>query len=165
MDKIALYEMMPVVVKGGIMKKLLIIFLALIIMTCGKKENADQNFTEGAKCIEQGQYDKAIELYQRGITLAPKSAMGYNLLGMACRFKFNQSGDQQWREKEVDNFEKAIECNSDYVPALVNLGATHYYSGEKEKAVPYFQHALEVYPEHPEAEEIRKMIAEVENTK
>jgi tetratricopeptide (TPR) repeat protein len=46
--------------------------------------------------------------------------------------------------------------------ALVNLGATYYYSGEKKKAVPYFKHALEVYPEHPEADQIKKMITEVE---
>jgi tetratricopeptide (TPR) repeat protein len=147
------------------MKKLLIVFVALIIMTCGKKGNADQYFTEGAKCIEQGQYDKAIELYQQGIKLAPKPAMGYNLLGMAYRFKFNQTGDQKWRDKEIESFEKAIELAPDFAVALVNLGATYYYSGEKQKAAPYLKHALEVYPEHPESEEIKQMIAEAENFK
>jgi len=144
------------------MNKLLIIFLMFIIMACGKKGNADQYFTEGAKCIEQGQNDKAIELYRRGIELEPKSAMGYNLLGMAYRFKFNQSGDQEWRKKEIESFEKAIELAPDFAVALVNLGATYYYSGDKGKAVPYFKHALEVYPEHPEAEDIKQMIAEGE---
>ncbi|MGB3340618.1 MAG: tetratricopeptide repeat protein [bacterium] len=145
------------------MKKLLIIFFVLIIMTCGKKGNAEQYLTEGAKCIEQGQYDKAIELYQQGIKLEPKSAMAYNLLGMAYRFEFNQTGDQKWRDKEIESFEKAIELAPDFAVALVNLGATYYYSGDKEKAAPYFKHALEVYPEHPEAEEIMQMIAEGED--
>ena len=145
------------------MKKLLIISLALMVISCGKEENADQLFTEGAKCIEQGQYDRAIELYQRGIKVEPKSAMGYNLLGMAYRFKFNQTGEQQWRDKEIESFKKAIEIAPDFAVALVNLGATHYYSGAKDKAVPYFKHALEVYPEHPEAEQIKQMITEGEN--
>lgn len=147
------------------MRILLISLMVLVFVSCGQQKEAEKYFEQGAQCFEQGQYDKAIELYQQGIKTAPRSSLGHNLLGMAYRFKCNQTGDQQWREKEVDSFEKAIECNPDYVPALINLGATHYYSGEKEKAVPYFQHALEVYPEHPEAEEIRKMITEVENIK
>ena len=144
------------------MKRLFIIFLALIILSCGKDESADQLFNEGAKCIEQGQFDKAIELYQQGIKLEPKSAMGYNLLGMAYRFKFNQTGELQWREKEILSFKKAIEIAPDFAIALVNLGATYYYSWEKAKAAPYFKHALDVYPEHPEAEKIKQMIAEGE---
>ena len=142
------------------MKKLIIFSLALIIISCAEKENAEQLFTEGAKCIEQGQYDKAIEFYQRGIKVEPKSAMGYNLLGMAYRFKFNQTGEQKWREMEIESFRKAIEIAPDFAVALINLGATYYYSGEKGKAVPYFKHALEVYPEQPEAEKISQMIAE-----
>lgn len=147
------------------MKKLFIVILALIVISCGKEENADQLFTEGAKCIEQGQYDKAIEYYQRGIKADPKSAMGHNLLGMAYRFKFNQTGEQHWREKEIGSFKKAIEIAPDFAVALVNLGATYYYSGKKDMAVPYFEHALEVYPEHPEAEQIEQMIAEGKNLK
>ncbi|HIE06314.1 MAG TPA: tetratricopeptide repeat protein, partial [bacterium (Candidatus Stahlbacteria)] len=59
-------------------------------------------------------------------------------------------------------FEKALKINPDYMPALVNLGATYYYSGDKKKAAPYFKHALEVYPEHPEADTLRRMIKEGE---
>jgi tetratricopeptide (TPR) repeat protein len=163
MGKIMLLEVITLVIKGGIMKTLFIVFLALFIVSCGEKGSADQLFTEGAKYIEQGQYDKAIELYQRGIKVEPKSAMGYNLLGMAYRFKFNQTGEQMWRDKEIESFEKAIELAPDFAVALINLGATYYYSGEKQKAAPYFKHALEVYPQHPEAEEIKQMIAEIEN--
>lgn len=146
------------------MKKMVLFLLTLFIITCTEKGNADQYLTEGAKCFEQGQYDKAIEFYQRAIKLEPKSAMGYNLLGMAYRFKFNQSGDQKWRDEEIKSFEKAIELAPDFAVALVNLGATYYYSGDEKKAAPYFKRALEVYPEHPEAEEIKQMIAEGEKT-
>jgi len=146
------------------MRILLISLIVLVLVSCGEQKSAETYFEQGAQCFEQGQYDKAIEMYQHGVKIAPKSALGYNLLGMAYRFKFKQTGDQQWLEKEIESFEKAIENDPDYIPALINLGATYYYSGEKGKAVPYFKHALEVYPQHPEAEEIMKMIAEVENT-
>lgn len=144
------------------MRILLISLMVLVLVSCGQQKSAEKYFEQGAQCFEQGQYDKAIELYQQGVQIAPKSAIGYNLLGMVYRFKFNQTNEQQWREKEISSFEKAIEHDPNHMPALINLGATYFYSGEKEKAVPYFKHALEVYPEHPEAEEIRKMINEVE---
>ena len=147
------------------MRILSISLMVLVLVSCGQQKSAEKYFEQGAQCFEQGQYDKAIELYQQGVQIAPKSATGYNLLGMVYRFKFNQTNEQQWREKEIGSFEKAIEHDPDYIPALINLGATYFYSGEKEKAVPYFTHALEIYPEHPEADEIRKMIAEIENTK
>ncbi|NOR18267.1 tetratricopeptide repeat protein [candidate division WOR-3 bacterium] len=147
---------------GGIMKKILLIVLALTIISCGQKKSAQDYFNKGAQLIEKGEIDKSIENYQQGLKLEPRSAIGNNLLGMAYRSKFNQTGDPEWKKKEIASFEAALEINPDYMNALVNLGATYYYSGEKKKAVPYFKHALEVYPEHPEAEQIKKMIADVE---
>ena len=46
--------------------------------------------------------------------------------------------------------------------ALINLGATCFYSGKKKEAVPYLKHALEVNPDHPEAGSIKQMIEEGE---
>ncbi len=147
---------------GGIMKKILLVVLALILISCSQKKSAQDYFNKGVQLIEKGEIDKSIECYQQGLKLEPKSAVGNNLLGMAYRSKFNQTGDSEWKKKEIASFEAALEINPDYMNALVNLGTTYYYSGEKKKAVPYFKHALEVYPEHPEAEQIKKMIAEVE---
>ena len=144
------------------MKKILLVFLALILISCSQKKNAQDYFNKGAQLIEKGEIDKSIEYYQQGLKLEPKSAVGNNLLGMAYRSKFNQTGDSEWKKKEIASFEAALEINPDYMNALVNLGATYYYSGEKKKAVPYFKHALEVYPKHPEADQIKKMITEAE---
>jgi tetratricopeptide (TPR) repeat protein len=139
------------------------LLLILAFVSCSSKGNPDQLFLEGANCIEQGEYDKGIDLYQRALALAPESAKGYNLLGMAYRFKYNQTAEQGWRDKEIASFQKLLELDPDFAVALVNLGATYYYSGRKQMAVPYFKHALEVYPEHPEAEQIKQMITEGES--
>ena len=134
------------------MRKILLALLALILISCSQKKSAQDYFNKGAQLIEKGEIDKSIEYYQQGLKLEPKSAVGNNLLGMAYRSKFNQTGDPEWKKKEIASFEAALEINPDYMNALVNLGATYYYSGEKKKAVPYFKHALEVYPKHPEAD-------------
>ncbi|MBA7516526.1 hypothetical protein ES705_08574 [subsurface metagenome] len=144
------------------MRKILLALLALILISCSQKKSAQDYFNKGAQLIEKGEIDKSIEYYQQGLKLEPKSAVGNNLLGMAYRSKFNQTGDPEWKKKEIASFEAALEINPDYMNALVNLGATYYYSGEKKKAVPYFKHALEVYPKHPEADQIKKMITEAE---
>jgi len=137
----------------------------MLIVSCKPQQNVQYFFTEGAKQLEKGEYLKAIDLYQKGLEIDPKSEVGYNLVGMACRMQYNKTGDVLWRHKEIISFNQALEINPDYVPALINLGATYYYSGEKDKAVTYFEHALEVYPEHPEANEIRTMIDEGEDMK
>lgn len=137
--------------------------LVVIFILCAPQKNAQYYFEEGAKLLEKGDYDQAIVQYQKGLELDPKSEVGYNLLGMACRMQYNKTGDILWRHKEIISFNQSLEVNPDYMPALVNLGATYYYAGEKGKAVPYFRHALEVYPNHPEADEIRAMITEGEN--
>ena len=136
--------------------------LIMIALFCAQQKNAQYHFDEGVKYLEKGEYDQAIAQYQKGLELDPKSEVGYNLLGMACRMQYNKTGDVLWRHKEIISFNQALEVDPDYMPALVNLGATYYYSGEKKKATPYFKHALEVAPDHPEADEIRRMIEEGE---
>ena len=142
------------------MKQLGLFLILLVAVVCSQKKSAQDYFNEGAKFFQKGDFDKAIEYYTKGIEIKPGSAVGHNLLGMAYRFKYNQSGNSEWRKKEIASFQKAIELEPDFVPALVNLGATFYYSGDKKKAAPYFKHALEVMPGHPEAEQLKKMIAE-----
>ncbi len=144
------------------MKKVALVALALAIISCGQQKTAQKHFDEGVQLVQKGEIDKAIACYEQGLKLEPKSALGHNLLGMGCRFKYAQTGDRKWREKEIACFEASLSVDRDYMPALVNLGATYYYAGDKKKAVPYFKHALEIYPNHPEAEMIKKMIAEGE---
>ena len=144
------------------MIKILCLCMMLFLIVCSQPKTAQYFFEEGAKAFEKGEMDQALALYEQGLKLEPRSALGHNLHGMACRMKFNTTGDPTWQLREIASFEASINVDSNFVPALVNLGATHYYSGDKIKAVPYFKHALEVNPGHPEAEMIQQMIAEGE---
>ncbi len=119
----------------------------------------------GMQAFKAGQLDKAIEHYQRAVKEKPRSAVVHNLLGMAYRFQYNKKPSPELKNKEIAAFEKAIECDPKFAVALVNLGSTHYYMGDKEKAAVQFKKTLEVMPKHPQAAELKKMIAEAEPKK
>jgi tetratricopeptide (TPR) repeat protein len=140
----------------------LVLLFPALILGCGG-ESADKYAQEGVAYFQQQKYDEAIASYQKAINLDPKAAGVYNLLGMAYRFKYNQLGNPEFREKEITAFRRALEVDPNFWVAMINLGATYYYMGEKAKAAPLFKKALELNPTHPEKAEIEKLIVEGEN--
>jgi len=86
--------------------------------------------------------------------------VAYNLLGMAYRMKFLQLHNPELRAQEIAAFQKAIDLDPGYWVALINLGATYFYQGDKAKAAPLFKKALALNPNHPEKAQIEKMMAE-----
>ncbi len=149
-------------------KTLLIFLVSLALLGCGFGEDNSQDpgkkaqllVKEGSRHLEKQEYDLAIDSFQKALALEAKSAVTYNLLGMAYRFKYNQTRNPDWRGKEVAAFQKALDIDPDYWVALINLGSTFYYQGEKTKAAPLFVRALMVNPNHPEKTQLQKMIAE-----
>jgi Flp pilus assembly protein TadD len=142
-------------------RPVLAVILVVVLAGCGG-DNAEKFLQQGAAHFQKHEYDLAIKSYQKAIELEPKNAVAYNLLGMACRFKYNQSGNPDFKQKEIAAFKKAIEINPDFWGAMINLGATYYYRGEKAKAAPLFKKALALNPQNPEKPQLEKMIAEGE---
>lgn len=146
-------------------KTLLIFFLSVLAILSGcksKDKSAEYYMSEGAKLFGEQKYDAAIEQYNKALELEPKSAVAYNLIGMAYRFKYNQTRNKEYFDKEVEAFEKSIELDPSFWVAVINLGTTYYYNDNKDKAIPLFKKALELNPEHPEKESIEKMIEDYE---
>jgi tetratricopeptide (TPR) repeat protein len=145
----------------------LTIFLAGL-SACDKKQEdptADptQSYLEkGQEAFKQGKYDQALQAYDEALKKEPRSAVIYNLKGMAYRFKYNQLHSPDLKEKEIAAFKQAIEMDPNFIPALVNLGSTYYFSDKKKEAGEQFKRVLELMPQHPEAEQLKKMIAEAE---
>jgi tetratricopeptide (TPR) repeat protein len=143
------------------MKKVLLFMITFVLLlSCQSKKSSGDYFKEGEELFAKKLYDEAIEKYEEGLKLTPNSAVGYNLLGMAYRFKFNEVRDPSFRQKEIESFKKAIEIDETYWVAYINLGATYYYGERKAEAIPLFQRALELYPLNPEKEAIERMIEE-----
>jgi tetratricopeptide (TPR) repeat protein len=128
---------------------------------CGTSGNGGQElFNQGGKLFEQANYDGAIQKYLDGLQKDPTNAVGYNLLGMAYRFKFNQAGAQEFKDKEAEAFKKAIELDPKFWVAYKNLSATLYFQGKKKEAVPYLEKALELQPNDPEKSVLLQWIEE-----
>lgn len=140
-------------------------FIFLICGCAAQDKNAEALLNEGAQLFQQGKYDQAIGKYQSALEKDPQNAIGYNLLGMAYRFKFNQSGAQEFKDKEIESFKKAIEIDSKYWAAYKNLSASLYYQGRKKEAVPYLEKALELQPNDPEKGILLQWIEEGKNNK
>jgi tetratricopeptide (TPR) repeat protein len=139
----------------------LMIMLAACAVWQGMK-SASEYFEEGAALIAKGEYDQAIKKYQKGLRLEPRSAVGYNYLGMAYGYKYEQLRSLDWREKEIEAFKKAIELDPNFFRPYFNLGITYHNMGKPKEAANYFKKCLEIYPEHPKRELIKKMILEAE---
>jgi tetratricopeptide (TPR) repeat protein len=145
-------------------RSILITLILAALIGCGG-DSAEKYLQQGFTQFQQQKYDQAIQSYRKAIKLDPKNAAAYNMIGMAYRFKYNQSANPEWKAQEIAAFKKSIEINPKYWVALINLGATYYYQGDKAKAAPLFKKALALNPGHPEKAKLEKMIAEGEAQK
>lgn len=125
--------------------------------------SAGDLFKKGELAFAKGEYEKAIDYYRAGLEKEPSSSAGYNLLGMAYRFLYHETGSTKYRQEEINAFENSVELDPDNMMPLVNLGFTLYYQGNKSEAAVYLKKALEVYPDHPDRVEIEKMIREADS--
>jgi tetratricopeptide (TPR) repeat protein len=114
---------------------------------------------EGFVNFQQQKYDEAIASYEKAVKLQPRAAAAYNMIGMAYRFKYNQLGVPEFRQKEIAAFQKAVEIDPKNWVAMINLATDYSADGQQAKAAPLFKKALELNPNHPEKAEIQKMIA------
>ncbi|MCL4502249.1 MAG: tetratricopeptide repeat protein [Deltaproteobacteria bacterium] len=82
------------------------------------------------------------------------------MLGLAYRYKNKQTRDPKLAESEIVYFEKALELDHKYLPAIINLAYAFYSRGKKAEAAAWFKKALELHPNGPDKAQMEKMIAE-----
>jgi len=115
-------------------------------------------FEAGTTIIRKGDIDAGIEAYQGALTQLPCSAEGLTLLGMAYREKFRVTQQLAWQQEEVMSFQKAIQCDPTYIPAVLALAETMYAQKDYVNAVRYFQYVLQYQPDHPAREQIETFL-------
>ena len=109
--------------------------------------------------VRQGELEKAIAEYRKGLQQEPHSAEGYTLLGMAYREQFRRTYDFVWQEQEVAAFQNAVQSDPAYVPALLALGETLYARRDYSNAALFFRAVLRYEPDHPAREQIEQAIS------
>jgi tetratricopeptide (TPR) repeat protein len=133
------------------MKKYLFLIIVLIFCGCtSQNNNVQELLNKGINLFQKESYDAAIQKYNEALQIDPNNSVGYNLLGMAYRFKFNQTGTQEYKDKEIDSFKKAVTLDPKFWVAYKNLAVSLYYQNRKKEAVPYLEKALELQPNDPE---------------
>jgi tetratricopeptide (TPR) repeat protein len=142
------------------MEKKTLILVVLFLLSWGCGQNPENLLHTAQDHFQKREYDQAIEGYKKYLALEPQAAGAYNMLGMAYRFKYNETGIMDLRDKEILSFQKAIELDPKFWVAMINLGTTYYYNGDKAKAAPLFARALLLHPDHPEKVQLEQMIAE-----
>jgi len=139
----------------------IVIILVFIISGCSSQKDKSRDLLdEGVQLAKMEKYDAAILKYEEALVLDPENAGGYNLLGMTYRFRYNQTGTEEFKTKEIDAFKKAIEIDPKLWIAYKNISASLYYRGNKKGALPYIEKALELQPNDPEKEILLKWIEE-----
>ena len=145
-------------------KLLLALSAILLIASCAdQNESTNKLLDEGIKLFQEGNYDASIQKYNEALKVEPNNSIAYNLLGMAYRFKFNQTGTQEYKTKEIEYFKEAIDLDPKYWVGYKNLAATLYYLDRKKEAVPYLEKALELQPNDPEKSLLLQWIEEGKN--
>ena len=140
-------------------RPILVVILTLALPGCGG-DHGEKYLQAGFTYFQQHDYDRAIENYEKAIAMGARSPGAYNMLGMAYRFKYQQTGNPELQQNEIDAFQKAVNLDSKYWVAMINLGTTYYSRGEKTQAASWLKKALALNPNHPEKAQIEKMIAE-----
>jgi tetratricopeptide (TPR) repeat protein len=106
--------------------------------------NAKSLFGQANKCIEQGAYVEAINLYEDLIRIDPRHAAALNNLGAAlCKLG---------RYKEAEGyFRRAIKVEPDFSDPYSNIGNAFLVTGQYAEAEGFLRRALKLNPRFVEA--------------
>jgi len=102
-------------------------------------EERDFNFylRQGALCLDNSDYEMAVEQFNKAIALRPDSSKTYNLLGIAY---FNKKNYKLAKKQ----FERAVALNSSLAEAYNNLGSVYFMTGQLKEAEKMLTKALSI---------------------
>ncbi len=111
----------------------------------------------GNKYKQKGLYDDAISSYKMAIQIDPKDAGSHYNLGLAYVKK------DMYQEAAIET-ENALKVYPKMADAHRNLGLIYYlYLKDSKKAAYHFKKLLQLAPNQPDAENIKKIIRELED--
>jgi eukaryotic-like serine/threonine-protein kinase len=98
-----------------------------------------------------GNIDTAIILFQRALALDPQHALSHAGLGEAYWLKYEATREPGWVDQSRVACRKAVTLDAGSAAAYICLGTVDLGTGEYEKAVADFEHALRTEPTSDEA--------------
>ncbi len=92
----------------------------------------------------KGEYDKALEYFQKAIELNPKNDDAYSGMGVSYY-------QQKEYDIAIESYQKAIELNPKNDNGYLIIGGSYYNKEEYDRALEYFQKAIELSPKNDNA--------------
>lgn len=96
------------------------------------KQLAGKLRQQGYQYQMEGNYDKAVECYQKAIEKDPSCATAYNDLGVMYYLYLNEA------DKAIETLKKALSINPNYIGAHTNLALIYEQTGNKEEALKHW---------------------------
>jgi len=104
------------------------------------KNDIDNLFEQGNKCLENSDIEKALEIFKNIIEIDPNNALAHNNLGLVYK-------EKGLYYTAMEEFEKSVELMPNYYKAMNNIGSVLYLQGNYEEAVEEFKKALNSKPD------------------
>ena len=100
---------------------------------------ADAHNGQGIAYSEKGEQDRAIQEYDKAISIKPNEAKYYSNRGVA----YNEKGGQ---DRAIQDFDKAISINPDKADYYSNRGNAYSGKGEYDRAIQDHDKAISINP-------------------
>lgn len=114
---------------------------------------AEENLAAGEQYMQEGNYDRALEVFSSVLTLYKNPEVYYNVGYIkAAQKKYDES---------INAFRRAITIDQKYAKAYKALGEVYLKVGDKEKAEEMMQRAGEIYMEKDMSQEAEIAFQEV----
>ena len=122
-----------------------VIVPVLICSPVAADEELQKNFLQGQKAYEAGDYQKAIDSYEKVVEIDPNFAPVFNALGLAYQGLNAQISDIIWFYKV------ATDIDPKYVDAYTNTCRAYYEAEDGDSAVIACQKAIQMAPSNASA--------------
>jgi tetratricopeptide (TPR) repeat protein len=127
------------------------LFSVNVVFAQDMSPEAGKLFNEGNKYLKEGNYNKAIEIYDKALAVE-KDARIYYQKGMALRSS-GKNGDSK------EAFKKSVELNPGFDAGYNALGSAYYSEGNFYEAVQNFEKVLEVTKNNSTKSRIKKNLS------
>ncbi len=114
-----------------IVPSILVVFLLVAGLSCARK-TADDHFRAGTRFFADGDYDQAIDEYNKAIKIDPNHINSHLNLGEA----YYQKG---MYEEAKGEYKFVLSLNNMHIKAHYNLGRTLAQEGKKEEAKEHYE--------------------------
>lgn len=124
-------------------------------------ERAQQLIDSGVAAAEEGHWQRALKELEQACAFDPDNIDAHYNLGVLLGTLVNEDirvegffedrgDDAIVLDKAIAAYERALEVDPDYVPALNNVASHYAVRGQTDLAVERLKHSIEIEPDQPD---------------